>query len=110
MPNRQVDGVKFRRQFSSGNYILDFYAPQYGLGIEADGGQHYADKGKEKDETRAGELFKSGVELLRFSEHEILTNIKGVCEVIEKTLGKKRDTPSPQSSPPWAEEVRNRKR
>ena len=105
-----MDGVKFRRQFSIGHYMLDFYAPQYGLGIEADGGQHYTDKGKEKDETRAGELFKGGVELLRFSDHEILTNIKGVCEVIEKTLRKKRDTPSPQSSPPWAEEVRNRKR
>jgi very-short-patch-repair endonuclease len=38
-----VGGVKFRRQFSVGNYMLDFYAPQYALGIEADGGQHYTD-------------------------------------------------------------------
>jgi len=28
-----VEGVKFRRQFSVGNYMLDFYAPQYALGI-----------------------------------------------------------------------------
>jgi len=41
--NRQVEGVKFRRQFSVGNYMLDFYAPQYALGIEADGGQDYMD-------------------------------------------------------------------
>ncbi|MGZ3525030.1 MAG: endonuclease domain-containing protein [Thermodesulfobacteriota bacterium] len=108
--DRQVDGVKFRRQFSIGNYMVDFYAPQYGLGIEADGGQHYTDKGKENDERRAVELFKSGVGLLRFSDHEILTNIEGVYEVIEKALGKKRDTPSPPSSPPRVEEARNRKR
>ena len=108
--NRQVDGVTFRRQFSIGNYMLDFYAPQYGLGIEADGGEHYTGRGKEKDQTRARELFKSGVELLRFSDHEILTNIEGVWEVIEKSLRKKRDTPSPPSSPPRVEEARNRKR
>ncbi|MGZ3591399.1 MAG: endonuclease domain-containing protein [Thermodesulfobacteriota bacterium] len=108
--DRQVDGVKFRRQFSIGNYMVDFYAPQYGLGIEADGGQHYTDRGKENDERRAVELFKSGVGLLRFSDHEILTNIEGVYEVIEKALGKKRDTPSPPSSPPRVEEARNRKR
>ena len=89
--------------------MLDFYAPQYGLGIEADGGEHYTNRGKEKDETRARELFKRGVELLRFNDHVILTNIEGVCEVIEKTLKRKRDTPSPPSSPPWGEDARNRK-
>ena len=41
--NRRVEGVKFRRQFSVGNYMLDFYAPQYALGIEAGGGQRYTD-------------------------------------------------------------------
>ncbi len=107
--SRQVDGVKFRRQFSIGNYVLDFYAPQCGLGIEADGGQHYIDRGKEKDEIRAKELSRSGVELLRFSDHEILTNFEGVSEVIEKTLRKKRDTPLPQSSPPRVEEIKNEK-
>jgi very-short-patch-repair endonuclease len=25
--NRQLDGIKFRRQFSIGSYILDFYCP-----------------------------------------------------------------------------------
>ncbi len=107
--DRQVAGGKFRRQFSVGNYVLDFYSPEYRLGIEADGGQHYTDRGKEQDETRARELFKNGVELLRFSDHEILTNIDGVCEVIQKILRKKRDTPSPQSSPPRVEEDRSRK-
>jgi very-short-patch-repair endonuclease len=36
--NRQLDRVKFKRQFPVGGYILDFYSPEYRLGIEADGG------------------------------------------------------------------------
>jgi very-short-patch-repair endonuclease len=39
--NRQLARVKFKRQFPVGSYILDFYSPEYRLGIEADGGQHY---------------------------------------------------------------------
>ena len=104
--NRQVQGVKFRRQFSIGHYVLDFYAPEYELGIEADGGQHYTDIGKEKDEVRTKSLKKSGVELLRFSDYEILNNIEGVFELVEKTLMEKGKTPSPQSSPPWVEEAK----
>ena len=50
--NRQFNGVKFRRQFSIGNYILDFYTPEYRVGIEADGGQHFDAQGVEKDEIR----------------------------------------------------------
>jgi very-short-patch-repair endonuclease len=46
-------GGKFRRQFSVGRYILDFYSPEHKLGIEADGSQHYEDKGMERDEIRS---------------------------------------------------------
>jgi very-short-patch-repair endonuclease len=86
-------GGKFRRQFSVGSYILDFYSPEYKLAIEADGGQHYEDKGRERDEVRARELSKLGVELLRFSDHEILTNINGVYEVIQGSLRRKTAPP-----------------
>jgi len=86
-------GGKFRRQFSVGRYILDFYSPEHKLGIEADGSQHYEDKGMERDEIRSRELAKLGVELLRFSDHEILTNINGVCELIQNTLRKKTEPP-----------------
>ncbi|MCX5666699.1 MAG: endonuclease domain-containing protein, partial [Candidatus Omnitrophica bacterium] len=64
--NRQLSGVKFRRQFPVGRYILDFYSPEYNLGIEADGGQHYEDKGRSEDALRTRELAKYGVEIVRF--------------------------------------------
>lgn len=103
--NRQLAGVKFRRQFSAGRYILDFYSPEYKLGIEADGGQHYGDKGRQRDKLRTRGLSRLGVHILRFSDQEILNNIEGVCEIIQKTIEKKKGNPSPQSSPLGGEEV-----
>ena len=91
--NRQLSGVKFRRQFSIGRYILDFYSPEYRLGIEADGGQHYEDKGRQRDELRTRELNKLGVEIVRFSDREILTNVEGVYEIIMKTIEKRGNPP-----------------
>ncbi len=95
--NRQLAKVKFRRQFPVDRYILDFYSPEYKLGIEADGGQHYSDKGKVKDELRTGKLAKYGIQILRFSDLDILNNIEGVYAVILKTIEEKKEeyTPSP---------------
>jgi len=84
--NRQLVGVKFRRQFPVGKYILDFYSPEHGLGIEADGGQHCENGVKQKDEVRTEELFRLGIKILRFSDREILNNIEGVCEIIQKSI------------------------
>lgn len=93
--DRQLAGVKFRRQFSIGRYTLDFYSPAYKLAIEADGGQHYEDKGKRKDERRTAELSSLGVKVLRFSDREILNNLDGVYEVIRDVIERKKMTPSP---------------
>jgi very-short-patch-repair endonuclease len=91
--NRQLAEVKFRRQFSIGGYILDFYCPEYRLGIEADGRQHYQDEVRQQDETRTRELSRLVVEIIRFNDREILSNIEGVYEIIKKTIEKKRDNP-----------------
>jgi very-short-patch-repair endonuclease len=99
--NRQLNGIKFRRQFSINKYILDFYAPEFKIAIEADGGQHYTDEGKTKDNTRTEALALQGIRMLRFSDSDILLNIEGVCEMILRTTGNHENTPSPQSSPLW---------
>ena len=92
--DRQLNGVKFRRQYSIGQYILDFYSPEYKIGIEADGGQHYDDKGIQADDIRTRELSEHGIEILRFSNTDILNNINGVYEVISNVLDKCK-IPSP---------------
>ena len=96
--NRQLTGVKFRRQFSVGKYILDFYAPEYNLGIEADGGQHYENSGKQRDKIRTRVLSRLGVKILRFSDLDILNNTEGAWEVIQGVLEQKEKHP-PHLSP-----------
>ena len=41
--DRQVDGVKFRRQYPIGEYVLDFYSVEHRLALEVDGSQHLSD-------------------------------------------------------------------
>jgi very-short-patch-repair endonuclease len=91
--NRQLEGIKFRRQYSISKYILDFYSPMYKLGIEADGGQHYGENGKRRDDERARVLSKYGVEIIRFSDLDILNNIEGVYEMISGIIKNKRNNP-----------------
>ncbi len=95
--NRQLAKVKYRRQFPIDKYILDFYSPEYKLGIEADGGQHYSDEGEVKDELRAGKLAGYGIQILRFNNLDILNNSEGVYGVILKTIEemKGESAPSP---------------
>lgn len=93
--NRQLNGIKFRRQFPVGRYILDFYCSEYKFAIEADGSQHYELMGKKRDALREEELKKLGVEIIRFGDQDILTNIDGVYEAILKTIDKMKIAPSP---------------
>jgi len=67
---------------------LDFYSPECNLGIEADGGQHYDEDGKRKDQIRTEELSKCGIKILRFSDCEVLNNIEGIVEVIQQEIEK----------------------
>ena len=76
-----------------GKYVIDFYSSEYKLGIEADGGQHYEDKGKKQDELRTKELTKYGVKIVRFSDLDILNNIDGVYEIIQRGIKNKKSTP-----------------
>ena len=93
--NRQLDGVKFRRQHELAGYVLDFCAPEYRLPVEADGGQHYSHGGEAHDERRSVHLANQGIQLMRFSNNDILTNIDGVLESIRARVVR----PSPQPSP-----------
>jgi len=77
---KQVEGLKFRRQQTIDNYIVDFVCFEKRLVIEVDGGQHSIDK--EKDNERDRYLREQGFKVLRFWNNEVLQNIRGVLEVI----------------------------
>src|SRR5688572_22698188 len=50
--NRQLAGLKFRRQRPIGPFYLDFYAEVPRLAVEVDGGQHYTLDGQARDAAR----------------------------------------------------------
>jgi len=83
--NKQLEGVKFRRQQPIGPYITDFTSFERKLVIEVDGGQH--NEGKERDEERMKWLMERGYRLLRFWNNDVLMNLEGVLERIREALG-----------------------
>jgi very-short-patch-repair endonuclease len=91
--SRQLDGHKFRRQTPVGPYVVDFLCLEHRLVIELDGGQH-ADQ-QEKDQERSARLAGWGFRVLRFWNHEVLSNTEGVLQVIRDTSAASRTSPGP---------------
>lgn len=80
--NRKLNGLKFKRQHSIGNYIADFYCASLKLVIELDGGVHNLKEQKEKDILRDQNLHELGFKVLRFTNDEALYNIEYILESI----------------------------
>ena len=84
--NRQLQGVKFRRQQPMGSYIVDFVSFERKLIIEINGGQHNEDKMKERDAERTTRLRETGYRVIRFWNNEVLANLEGILERIREAL------------------------
>ena len=94
---RNALGVHFRRQYSVGTYILDFYAPTCRLAIELDGSQHGWEENIQADNTRTAFLATKNITVLRFTNNDIYQNIENVLIAIEgevERLGEDKNTPS----------------
>lgn len=83
---KQLQGLQFYRQKPIGIYIVDFYCPQVKLILEIDGGQHYEKENMEKDRIRDEYFQKLGLKVLRFNNIEVLKNIDGVVESVNKEI------------------------
>jgi very-short-patch-repair endonuclease len=83
---KQILGVRFRRQFSIGNYIVDFYSPKIKLAIEIDGKSHDTETKREYDSKREKEIRELGINVLRFRNHEVLDEIDNVIKKIEDAI------------------------
>jgi len=94
--NRQIDGVKFRRQVPLGPYVVDFLAADRRLVIEIDGSQHTLQQ--DYDRRRTAWLEEQGYIVIRFWSNEVLANTEGVIEAIAAAL--KLRPPHPGPLPP----------
>ncbi len=95
--NRQLSGLKFRRQQPLGPYFADFYCHDCKLIIEVDGGQHLESA---LDARRDAWLKANGYRVLRFWNHDVLQQTDAVLEAIYQAT---RSAPSPPAPLPKGE-------
>jgi Fe-S cluster assembly protein SufD len=81
--NRQINGLKFYRQYIIEPYICDFVCRDFDIIIEADGGQHCDN---ESDFKRDKYLREKGYVIIRYWNNDILNNIEGVIEDMKKKI------------------------
>ena len=89
--------IRFQRQKTIGNYIVDFYCAKAKLVIELDGGGHYDEEQAERDVERTRELEGMNIIVLRFCNTDIQKNFIGVCETIDRVV--KRSLPQSAAMP-----------
>ena len=81
---RQLNGFRFRRQYSIGPFFADFVCLEAHLVIELDGSQH-AERARQ-DEIRSAFLRANGFRVLRFWNSEVAEDLDSVVERIAEVL------------------------
>ncbi|MBU0489823.1 MAG: DUF559 domain-containing protein [Bacteroidetes bacterium] len=82
--NRKLNGLKFRRQHPANQFVTDFYCHEIKLVVELDGSIHNDTTQQERDEGRTEMLHQHGVTVIRFSNEDVLYDLR-------KTLKKIKD-------------------
>ncbi|MDE2854012.1 MAG: DUF559 domain-containing protein [Chloroflexota bacterium] len=86
--NKQVKGYRFRRQHTIDRFIVDFYCRQARLVIEVDGAVHGTTEAIEYDHGRQVFLENRGLNVLRFSNAQVINDLDAVLQCIEDYLSR----------------------
>jgi len=90
-------GYKFRRQYSVGAYVVDFYCAELRLAIEVDGDSHFQDGSQARDKQRDA-FIKSLV--LIFCGFEMSNYSNKLNDVLSTIARKVLEYRKPPCSPP----------
>jgi very-short-patch-repair endonuclease len=90
--DHRLNGTGFRRQVPIKNYIADFVCHAAKLVVELDGGQHFSDQSERADAARTAVIEARGFQVLRFSNHDVMTNRVGVLQTIAAALAERAPT------------------
>jgi len=74
--------LRFQRQKTIGDYIVDFYCHSAKMVVEIDGSQHYSDEGKADDSKRDDFLKKYGLQTIRIADSDVNQHFYAVCQYI----------------------------
>src|SRR3954463_3418394 len=80
--NRQLIGLKFRRQQPVGDRIVDFLCDEAALAIELDGSGHQRPINQIADLDKELELYENGVRVIRFENSAVMTDVDSVLNRI----------------------------
>ncbi|MGD9691898.1 MAG: endonuclease domain-containing protein [Phycisphaerales bacterium] len=83
--NKQLAGLKFRRQHQLGPYVADFYCPEVRLVVEVDGATHV--QRRNVDAKRDGWMRANGIVVTRVTVREVMRNRDGVLARIKWDAG-----------------------
>ncbi len=81
--NRQLEGLKFRRQHPIGSYVADFCCEEMALIVELDGGHHA--KRELQDRVRTMTLEDMKYTVFRFWNVDVVEALDGVIDQILAT-------------------------
>ncbi|MGE0019418.1 MAG: endonuclease domain-containing protein [Draconibacterium sp.] len=87
LKNKQICRVRFRRQHPLDIFIADFYCHAARLVVELDGEIHRTQK--DYDAARTEEMNNFEVEVIRFKNEEVFTQIDSVVLKITETVQKR---------------------
>ena len=92
--DHRLNGAGFRRQVPIENYVADFMCHAAKVVVELDGGQHFSDQAEQTDAKRSAVIEARGFLVLRFSNHDVMTNRTGVLETIAAAVAARAPTPT----------------
>lgn len=98
LQSHKLDGLKFRRQYPIGPFIVDFCAPSIRLIIEVDGGIHETQA--DHDAERQHAIESLGFHFLRLSADHIERDIASALTQIRQTIRDLAEEPSPPAPLP----------
>ena len=81
--NRQIVGLKFRRQQVIKGFIADFYCEELKLAVEVDGPIHDKKEQIEYDANRDKVFIARGIRMMRISNDMVLNRMTEVLETIK---------------------------
>ena len=82
LQQRRLGGLRWRRQFGVGPYVLDFYCPSARLAVELDGAVHDGPERRDYDAERTGHLATLGVRVVRFENRAVFDRPDAVLGAI----------------------------
>lgn len=99
--NRQLLGLKFRRQYGIEKFVVDFYCPELKYSVEIDGVTHSSEEELRRDKERRSRIEEFGITLILFTNLDVYQNLDGVLTAILIKAEELKKSPLLNPSSKW---------